>query len=228
MINRVTIKEAASLMGIPKFSKKAKKVKALATPERDAEVLYNIIATITPEFILEIGTFYGHTTYGFKVNSPKSIVYTIDICKEMGIKVPEYQESETLQKNEVGMIFKGSDSNIVQIFGDSSKISTYRHLPDFDFVYIDGNHSSEYIISDTKNVFIKTRQNAVILWHDYKDDGFVETQIALHEISTTCNVKIWHIKETWLAFTIKNAICGFSTEQENLAGIKARRKCVQM
>ena len=228
MITCVTIKEAASLMGIPKFSKNAKNVKALATPERDAKILYNVIATITPDFILEIGTFYGHTTYGFKVNSPKSIIYTIDICKEMGIKVPQYQEIETLRKNKVGIIFKGNDSNIVQIFGDSRKISTYKDLPDFDFVYIDGNHSSESIILDTKNVFNKTRQNAVIFWHDYKDDGFVETQIALHETIKIFNIKIFHIKETWLAFTIKSEVCGFSTEQQNSADTKSRQNFVQI
>ena len=227
MITNITTNEAAALMGFPNFSNKVTSVTALATPERDAKVLYRIVATITPEFILEIGTYYGHTTYGFKLNSPKSIIYTIDICKEMGIKVPQYQEIETLQHDEVGIIFKDNESNIVQVFGDSRKISTYRDLPDFDFVYIDGNHSCESIISDTKNVFDKTKQNAIILWHDYKDDGFVETKIALNEIIKRFKIRIFHIKETWLAFTINNDICGFRTEQQNSADTKSRRNFVQ-
>jgi hypothetical protein len=131
----------------------------------------------------------------------------------MGIDVPQYQEIELLEKEMVGAIFKNKQTTITQIFGDSRKISTYKDLPYFDFVFVDGNHSCESIISDTMNVFNQTKKNAVIFWHDYKNDGFVETIPALNKLITELKIKIFHIQESWLAFTIKNEICGFCTEQ---------------
>jgi len=207
----ITCKEAFSLMGIPRFSRKTKHAETYYTRFRDTRVLYKTVAVKKPEYILEIGTNYGHTTYGFKINSPESRIFTIDINKEMGIEVPQYQEVETLQREEVGVIFKGRNTDIVQIFGDSREISTYKELPDFDFVYIDGNHSFDAVISDTENVFGKTRQNAFIFWHDYKDDSLVETKIALREIVRRYNIQILHIENTLLAFTIKNGVFGFNT-----------------
>jgi predicted O-methyltransferase YrrM len=216
MIPSIAFNEAISFMSISNLTNEIVNTDSLATPEKDASVLYKIIASIKPEFILEIGTFYGHITYGFSVNSPQSKIFTIDICKEMGIKVPEHQEIETLEKEKVGMIFKNKNTNITQIFGDSRRFSTYKGLPHFDFVFIDGNHSRESIISDTKNIFNKTRQNAVVFWHDYKDDGFVETKIALNELTKKNKIKVFHIKNTGLAFTIKNGNCGFGTERIRL------------
>lgn len=213
MIQSISFYEAISLMGISKLIGEIVNADSLATPERDANILYKIIASIKPEYILEIGTFYGHTAYGFSLNSPQSKIFTIDICKEMRIKVPKSQEIEILEKDKVGIIFKNENTNIVQIFGDSRKVSTYNGLPYFDFVFIDGNHSRDSIISDTKNVFNQTRQNAFVFWHDYKDDGFVETKNALIELTGKLKIKIFHINNTWLAFTIKNDNFGFGTEQ---------------
>ncbi len=213
MISCVSSVDLASILGVSSIKSNIKLVDALATPERDAIILYSIAKTLTPKFVLEIGTFYGHTTYGLAVNSPKSTIYTIDICKEMGIGVPSYQAIERLPKNEVGKRFKNSNLKIVQIFGDSRNSSIYKEPPDFDFVYIDGNHSAGSIISDTENVFNKTTKNALIFWHDYKDDGLVETKSALKQIINKFGINIWHIRDSWLAFTMKTTECGFCTEQ---------------
>jgi len=208
----ITLNAAFTLLGIPRLGRKPKmyrRAKLMYNTSRERKILYRIAAVKRPEYILEIGTCYGHTAYGFKINSPASKVYTIDIHKEMGIEVPENQADQLLPRENVGKIFRENGAKIFQIFGDSREKSTYRGLPDFDLAFIDGNHSAASIIADTKNVFVKTRKNAIIIWHDYRNDGLAETISALHEIIKTYDIHIFHIEGTMLAFTVKNSVYGF-------------------
>lgn len=110
MIAEIAPEELHAILGVPRMTADVLLVEALATPERDARILYQIAKTLLPKVILEIGTFYGHTTYGLALNSPDSKLYTLDIYKEMGIAVPAYQERELLPRQEVGKHFRGKIS----------------------------------------------------------------------------------------------------------------------
>ncbi|MEM9685433.1 MAG: class I SAM-dependent methyltransferase [Bacteroidota bacterium] len=199
MITTIPMKQACTLFNMP-VDTPIVTTDALATPEQDAKILYAFVAHLKPKHLLEIGTFYGHTTYGFALNSPESVIYTIDIHAGMQIPVPGFQQRELLTQADVGMLFKEKKTNIRQRFGDSRLIETYDDIPAIDFAYIDGNHTHDAIITDSTHVLSLMNNNGVIFWHDYKDDGHVETKQALEDLSKKTGLTIFHIEDSWLAF----------------------------
>ena len=71
--------------------------------------------------MLEIGTFEGYTTLGLALNNPEAKIYTIDICREMKIDVPNYQRFGVLPKAQVGRAFGDKSENIFQIVYEYNK-----------------------------------------------------------------------------------------------------------
>ncbi|MDO8525678.1 MAG: class I SAM-dependent methyltransferase, partial [Candidatus Omnitrophota bacterium] len=121
--------------------------------------------------------------------------------------VPASQKNQVLSKNEVGRAFRDKIPGIYQIFGDSRDIGTYARLKGkaVDLAFIDGNHSFDAVVRDTRNVLKFTKKRSIIFWHDFKDsdaDGIIEVKQALDSLCYSERLKIFHIHKTWLAFTI--------------------------
>ena len=58
-----------------------------------------------------------------------------------------------------------------QIFADSTKFD-FSTLGKFDLIFIDGDHSYDAILSDTKNALGLLKDDfSVIVWHDYSYDN---------------------------------------------------------
>ena len=161
----------------------------LATSLNEKYILYKLIRILRPGIILEIGTHFGFTTLGFAKNSPGSMIYTIDICKEMKIDIPRFQKPIALPKKFVGKAFAKKKTRIMQIFGDSRKIETYSFLKKkiVDFAFIDGNHSFEAVLEDTRNVLKFVRKNSIIFWHDF--DDITGVKMALNNLVYTDRLK---------------------------------------
>jgi hypothetical protein len=172
-------------------------------PLHDSIILFGTIKSLAPKIVLEIGTYFGNTTLGLYKNSPLSQIYTIDTYKEMGLDIPDFQDDNILPKKQVGMTFKKEKTRIKQIFGDSRKFKTYSHLKNKkpDFVLIDGNHSMEAVIKDTQNVLRLVKPKSIIFWHDFMTHPY-EIPEALCYITAKYGLKIFHIKNTWLAYSI--------------------------
>lgn len=172
------------------------------TPLNDQKIIYRTARSIKPRTILEIGTYYGYLTLGLFVNAIYADVYTIDIYKEMKIKVPFYQKLEVLPKSKVGWAFRNKIPGIHQILGDSRNVNTYPILKGktVDFAFIDGNHSFEAVLQDTRNVLKFVRKNSIIFWHDF--DDMTEVKMALNNLIYTDRLKIFYIDKTLLAFSI--------------------------
>ena len=114
------------------------------------------------------------------------------------------------------------DEGYIKVHGLFSKnkpnITTYRHNSQtfdfdtlnkkYDLIFVDGDHSYEGVLQDTKNVFkLLKDENSIIVWHDY---GFnVET--VRHEI--LCAIldgapheyrqDLYHVSNTMCAIFIK-------------------------
>jgi|GEM_PF-5604504 len=174
------------------------------TPRQDRYILEKIVKSIKPKIILEIGTYLGQMTLELAKNSPGSQIYTIDICKEMDLDVPDYQKDEVLPKVRVGERFRNKAKNICQILGDSRKFSTYSFLggKKIDFAFIDGNHSLEAVIQDTQNLLKFTQRNSIIFWHDFLGPGKNEVKEALSYLVAKKQLEIFQIDKTHLAYSI--------------------------
>ncbi len=102
----------------------------------------NIALAFQPKTLLEIGTYFGWGAASFKKGIPKCKVYTMS-PKDSSVNNP-------VKENETGYFYKKKNLNIIQIWSDSTKFN-YSKLPKIDVVYIDGNHSFDFIYKDLEN-----------------------------------------------------------------------------
>src|SRR6185436_7400551 len=131
-----------------------------------------------PQVLFEIGTFDGRTTMNMAANSPaEAHVYTLDLpaaqVENTAFRL-ELNEDAYVKKPVSGGRFIGSHLNrkITQLFGDSGTFDFSPFAGRVDFMFVDGSHSYEYVLSDTRNVLKMVKEGGIILWHDYVKSGF--------------------------------------------------------
>jgi predicted O-methyltransferase YrrM len=116
--------------------------------------------------VFEFGTYVGRTTYHLTFASEEAHVTTLDLP-------PQASESA----EELGRMFRGSEreGRITQILADSSEFDPTPYSESMDFIFIDADHSYEFVKNDTEKALIMLRPGGVIAWHDYavKSPGVV-------------------------------------------------------
>ena len=159
-----------------------------------------MVRILKPERILEIGTFEGNTTVNLAANAPPGArVFTLDLPPDwggqFGLGVPDIHDNAAVGHH-TGRQFKGSQyaNKVTQLWGDSAEFDWDEFSP-FDFILIDGCHTYEYAVADTRNALRVVRPGGVIVWHDY---GMLEdVSLAVDEIAE--RMKVHAIRGTRLA-----------------------------
>jgi hypothetical protein len=126
--------------------------------------------------ILEIGTYNGDNAIGMISTTPvpnrEITYYGFDLFRPTS-GVEENKEATTGYNNppcieEVhSHITNATGARVLLFKGDSKVMLTQRELPVMDFIYIDGGHSPETILSDWKNVEKCIGPNTVVFFDDY-------------------------------------------------------------
>jgi predicted O-methyltransferase YrrM len=139
-------------------------------------VIINMIRQRSPRAIFEIGTFDGRTTLNLACNSPDdSKVYTLDLppagknLLSGGFPISG-NSGNLVNKHMIGSRFHetGCDKKITQLYGDSASFDFSPYENAMDFVFIDGSHAYEYVISDSEKALrLLKNGRGIILWHDY-------------------------------------------------------------
>lgn len=164
-----------------------------------------LVKEFNPQNILEIGTFNGRTTLNLAANSSSDAkVYTIDIPKTVSPALSLAPDSEQfIDKEVIGERFLNKDtSKIVQLYGDTATFDFSPYFNKMDMVFIDGAHSFEYVMNDSKIALKLLRDGrGLILWHDYNTSpdhrGVAK---AIHKLqSENPKFRMFHIKNTSLA-----------------------------
>ncbi len=154
-----------------------------------------------PRRILEIGTFDGSTTLNLAVNSPaESLITTVDLPPdwkgEFARRVPEALVNFTGAAS-VGAQFQNTAhaARIRQVYGDSAAMDWSDLGGPFDLIFVDGNHSYDYVKSDTENALRCLSTGGIVAWHDY---GMIEdVSTAVDEVAG--RVTVMAIRGTRLA-----------------------------
>jgi predicted O-methyltransferase YrrM len=157
-----------------------------------------------PARIFEIGTFDGRTTINMAHNAERSEIFTLDLPKKdvsntkLRIKKGDVH---FINKEVSGSRFIGTkyEKQITQIYADSAAFDYVPYYGSIDLVFIDGSHTYDYVISDTRNALKLLRpEGGIILWHDY---GWKEVIKALNEFYRNDPVfsKLQNIENTSLA-----------------------------
>lgn len=147
-------------------------------------VIARIVAARQPQRMLEIGTFDGRTTLNLASNSAGEVL-TLDLPPE---ELDHTQHSLArgddcyIRKSTSGARFQGTDvaGQITQLWGDSATFDWAPYAATFDFIFVDGAHSREYCLADSRNAFrLLKPEGGIILWHDY-DGHFDGVTEAIH------------------------------------------------
>lgn len=146
----------------------------------------------------EIGTCGGLTAYNIAQNIPGT-VYTLDLPAGESKTVLSHEQAE---QNFMGTpdharfwVGKPEEKKIVSLRGDSARFDFTPYEKQIDFVFVDGSHAYDYVVSDSKKALSLLRPGGVIVWHDYAPcwPGSVR---ALNELSR--KIPLFHLKRTSL------------------------------
>lgn len=166
-----------------------------------------LVKQFRPRAMFEIGTFDGRTSLNLAANGGDgAVVYTLDLpgsqANTTGLPL-EAGDKSLIEKESSGDRYKHSAERgrIRQLFGDSATFDFSPYFGAIDLIFIDGAHSYEYVLNDTR-IALKLLRNGsgVILWHDYgSSEGVIR---ALDELAGTDPklAGMVRIKETNLVF----------------------------
>lgn len=150
--------------------------------------------------VFEIGTFDGRTTVTLAANAPDATVFTLDLPREQSAALAlSVDDRRYVDKPESGARVRGTPyaSRIRQLYGDSATFDFSGY--DCDFVFVDGAHTYEYVLSDSLRAMAMVRkQGGTIAWHDYGEwEGVTR---GLNELSRQpAYAGIQHVTGTTLA-----------------------------
>lgn len=144
------------------------RTRARALNHGEAFVLALITAYTKPERIFEIGTASGQATLLMAEQAPDARIETMDLGNErpsLGTQrgQPPWQDLST-----IGVAFAGTPhaERITQHFADSARFDYTPFHGAMDLIFIDGGHTYEYVVSDTRHALAMAKPGATIVWDD--------------------------------------------------------------
>jgi hypothetical protein len=161
----------------------------------DRQVLNTLNAFRQPARVLEIGVNEGRTAELLLRTSPWITHYCgVDVFDTF-LPAWEYQRSEVPGKNMVAHLVKDPRLHTVL-----STVGTYDGIQqltgrDFNFIYIDADHSHEGVARDTAIARSVAAPGATLVWHDYAPDimgvvNYLNEQSARESIIHVQNTRI--------------------------------------
>jgi predicted O-methyltransferase YrrM len=113
------------------------------------ELIYSLIKMTKAKNVMEIGVFEGYTSVKMVEALPKDGKFT-------GIDINDYL------KNDLTSIGPEIDF----ILGESIKVMQGMKPKQFDFIFVDGDHSYENIVPEFKQVAKLITEGGIIVYHD--------------------------------------------------------------
>ncbi|NQU73788.1 MAG: class I SAM-dependent methyltransferase [Candidatus Omnitrophica bacterium] len=142
-------------------------------------VISELIKWYNPKNIFEIGTFNGRTTLSMAANcTEETKIYTLDLPKAKLNSTKLHIDSADkiyIDKENSGTKYLGTtyEDKISQLYGDSATFDFSPFYNKVDFIFIDGSHSYEYVLSDSEQALKLLRnKQGIIIWHDYALHGY--------------------------------------------------------
>jgi hypothetical protein len=155
---------------------------------------------------LEIGSWRGE--------SIKNISQVAAHCTSITLS-PEEMKTININKEfiDVHGVFSKNTKNITEILHNSHTFDFNTLERKFDLIFIDGDHSYEGVLSDTRKTFnLRKDDSSVIVWHDY---GF-STETVRHSVLKAILDGIPVEKHKYL-YHVSNTMCAVYIEDRNFS-----------
>lgn len=109
----------------------------------------------------EIGTWRGESVVNVAETAKEC--YTLNLSKK---EITDLGLSEKYA--DLHGFFSKKTENIMHLFGNSISFDFEQLQKKFDLIFIDGNHTYEFVKKDTESVFKHlVHENSIVVWHDY-------------------------------------------------------------
>lgn len=183
---------------------------------RDAEVLATIAANNSGD-CLEIGTSFGHGTHKIATNiHGAGTVYTVNVLPEQ-IGSDEKLVTHLLKREDIGSYFRGRRiDNIRQIYANTMDWRIPSEVDHLVMGFIDGNHDTEAVHSDTLLIYDRIKDGGFIVWHDFSplyrpqfewiDCVMKGVERSLEELGI--DAEIVNLKHSWMGVLKKSSLPG--------------------
>lgn len=132
--------------------------------------------------IMEIGAWYGRTTYEMAVRFPEKTFYTVDWLEN------EISEREQNARAPIEDLCKYARDlpNVSYEYKPSDTIN-YNNYDNISMIFVDGDHSFEGCYKDTMLAlnYLKNKPGSILCWHDVRNGTFgvksvIDKHIAPH------------------------------------------------
>jgi predicted O-methyltransferase YrrM len=139
----------------------------------DRRALYYLVHALRPQSLLEVGTHIGASTVflaeALKSVSPQARMTTVDILDVNDPAGPWYAQGLMMSPQDYLGKLQSTDRVTFRVSSSSTYLAETQDK--FDFIFLDGDHSSRTVYEEVSMALKILNQNGVILLHDYYPAG---------------------------------------------------------
>jgi predicted O-methyltransferase YrrM len=189
----------------------------------ESSILVTLTTLLAPSEFFEFGTFHGATSVLLAANSAEhSRIMTVDLPRDSVVPMPSpdgnsalHLQNDVENDNYLRRSFVANGALYLDRADDVYKRKVRRLYCDsrtldpvelgltgrFDFIFIDGGHDFETVSIDTANALKMAKDDAVIIWHDYRSE--IHREVTQFVDGFSRDNAVIHVEHTMLAFTLR-------------------------
>ncbi|MBI1765637.1 MAG: class I SAM-dependent methyltransferase [Acidobacteria bacterium] len=175
--------------------------------------LATMAQVLRPRKVFEIGTYRGHTTSLFILNTPaETEVWTLDLPPQVALgdaELASYLDSDVTLVRQRALAHYvrelGLTERCQQVFGDSLQFDPAPHRGTVELGFIDGAHARRYVESDTRKMAVMMAERGLVFWHDYGGKGDFKP-LTDYLDSLAREIEIFRVPETSLAWAAASEV----------------------
>lgn len=170
----------------------------------DLQLLATIAARKNINSYLEIGTWRGESVH--------NVAKQIDDCTTINLSKKEMQDMGwNLKYAEQHGILSNKNPKILHLEANTKTFDFGSLNKKYDLIFIDGDHSYEMVLNDTKKVFQHLiHDNSIVVWHDYaynpQNIRYEVFRAILDGTGKENHPYLYHPKNTMCAIFIKEKV----------------------
>lgn len=169
----------------------------------DLALLKSLASRIPDCKYFEIGTWRGESVAN--VASVASKCVTLNLSSQQ-MKDRGWSEEYAHQH----AYFSKKIEHVEHVFGDSKSFDFYQLKSTFDLIFIDGDHTQDYVVNDTQKVVSNLMHaNSVVVWHDYARSPEQFRPEVLHGILTgldpNSHSRLFHVSNSLCAILLPDS-----------------------
>ena len=170
----------------------------------DLQLLVSLAGRNEIHSYLEIGTWRGESVY--------NVAKEVEDCTTINLSVADMRKlGWNINYAEQHAILSKKNPNILHLEANTKTFDFGSLNKKYDLIFIDGDHSYDMVLSDTRNVFKHlVHENTVVVWHDYAYSAqkirYEVFQAILDGVDPENHKFLYHPKNTMCAVFMKDKL----------------------